>query len=152
MDAGLEEDAYLAALREGEVAGSVPLQRRADAFRKLLLRLDDYVAVTLIDVLPAVADSFLFYVAHGNNNSYKFHKCIFDFWLIICLQFQRALKFRCKSTTFFGRLLVMYYQKLREGVFLAGGDACVPGQARWFLKFRCKGTTFFCRLLGKYAQ
>ena len=73
MDAGLEEDAYLAALGEGEVAGSIALERGADTFRKLLLRLHNYIAVALIDVLPAVADSFLFYVAHGNDNSYKFH-------------------------------------------------------------------------------
>ena len=63
-----------------------------------------------------------------------------------------GLKFRCKGTTFFGRLSVMYYQKLRAGVFLAPTGRDVPGQARWVLKFRCKGTTFFCRLLGKYAQ
>ena len=74
MDAGLEEDAYLAALREGEVAGGIAFEGGADTFRKLLLRLYYDVAVALIDVLPAVADSFFFYVAHGNDNSYKFHK------------------------------------------------------------------------------
>ena len=47
VDAGLEEDPYLAALREGEVAGGIPLQRRADTFRKLLLRLHYDVAVAL---------------------------------------------------------------------------------------------------------
>ena len=60
MDAGLEEDAYLAALLEGEVAGSIALERGADTFGKFLLRLYNYIAVALIDVLPAVADSFLF--------------------------------------------------------------------------------------------
>ena len=47
IDAGLEENPYLAALREGEVAGSIPLQRHADTLRKLLLRLHYYIAVTL---------------------------------------------------------------------------------------------------------
>ena len=60
IDAGLEENPYLAALREGEVAGSIALERRADALRKHLLRLNNYIAVALIDVLPAVADSFFF--------------------------------------------------------------------------------------------
>ena len=60
VDAGLEEDAYLGALGEAEVAGGVALERRADTLRELLLRLNDYIAVALIDVLPAVADSLLF--------------------------------------------------------------------------------------------
>ena len=60
VDAGLEEDAYLGALGEVEVTGSVAFERGADTFRKLLLRLDDDVAVALIDVLPAVADRFFF--------------------------------------------------------------------------------------------
>ena len=47
VDAGFEEDAYLAALREVEVAGSIAFQRGADTFRKLLLRLNDYIAETL---------------------------------------------------------------------------------------------------------
>ena len=47
MDAGLEEDAYLAALGEGEVAGGIAFQRGADTFRKLLLRLHNYIAETL---------------------------------------------------------------------------------------------------------
>ena len=47
VDAGLEENPYLAALREGEVAGGVALEGGADTFRKLLLRLDDYIAVAL---------------------------------------------------------------------------------------------------------
>ena len=59
MDAGLEEDAYLAALREGEVAGGIAPERRADALRKLLLRLHNYIAVAL-SVTLAVVDSFLF--------------------------------------------------------------------------------------------
>ena len=60
MDAGLEEDAYLGALGEVEVTGGVAFERGADTFRKLLLRLHDYIAETLIDVLPAVADRFFF--------------------------------------------------------------------------------------------
>ena len=60
MDAGLEEDAYLAALREDEVAGSIAFEGGANALRKFLLRLDYYIAVALIDVLPAVADRFFF--------------------------------------------------------------------------------------------
>ena len=47
IDAGLEEDPYLATLLEGELAGSVPLQRRTDTLRKLLLRLHNYIAVAL---------------------------------------------------------------------------------------------------------
>ena len=74
MDAGLDEDAYLGALGEVEVAGGIAFEGGADTFRKLLLRLYYDVAVALIDVLPAVADSFFFYDAHGNDNSYKFHK------------------------------------------------------------------------------
>ena len=38
IDAGLKENPYLAALLEGELAGCITLQRRADTFRKLLLR------------------------------------------------------------------------------------------------------------------
>ena len=60
IDAGLEEDAYLGAFGEGEVAGCIAFERGADAFRKPLLRLYNYIAVALIDVLPAVADSFFF--------------------------------------------------------------------------------------------
>ena len=60
IDAGLEENPYLAALREGEAAGCIAFQRRADTLRELLLRLNDYIAVALIDVLPAVADRFFF--------------------------------------------------------------------------------------------
>ena len=59
MDAGLEEDAYLAALREGEVTGSVALEGGADTFGKLLLRLHNYIAVTL-RVALAVVDSLFF--------------------------------------------------------------------------------------------
>ena len=59
MDAGLEEDAYLGALGEGEVAGSVALERGADALRKLLLRLNDYIAETLSEALIGVT-CFLF--------------------------------------------------------------------------------------------
>ena len=59
VDAGLEEDAYLAALREGEVTGSVALEGGADTFRKLLLGLDDDVAVAL-SVALAVVDGFFF--------------------------------------------------------------------------------------------
>ena len=58
MDAGLEEDAYLAALGEGEVAGSIAFQRRADTFRKLLLRLTDYIAETLAEALIGVTCFF----------------------------------------------------------------------------------------------
>ena len=47
VDAGLEEDAYLGALREGEVAGGIAFEGGADTFRKLLLRLNDYIAVAL---------------------------------------------------------------------------------------------------------
>ena len=60
INAGLEEHAYLGAYRQVEAAGAVAFQRGADAFRKFLLRLDDYIAEALIDVLPAVADSFFF--------------------------------------------------------------------------------------------
>ena len=75
VDAGLEEDSYLAALREGEVAGSVAFQRRADTFRKLLLRLYNYIAETLNGclIVGLCRALLLFYVAHGNDNSYKFH-------------------------------------------------------------------------------
>ena len=59
MDACFEEDPYLAALREGEVAGSIAFECGADAFRKLLLRLDDYIAVAL-SVALAVVDRFFF--------------------------------------------------------------------------------------------
>ena len=58
MDASLEEDAYLAALREGEVAGGVALQRGADTFRKLLLRLHNYIAETLSEALIGVTCFF----------------------------------------------------------------------------------------------
>ena len=75
MDAGLEEDAYLGALGEVEVAGGIAFQRGADTFRKLLLRLYYDVAVAL-RVALAVVDGFFFYVAHGNDNSYKFHNTI----------------------------------------------------------------------------
>ena len=47
IDARLEEDAYFGALREGEVAGGIPLERRTDTFRILLLRLNNYIAVAL---------------------------------------------------------------------------------------------------------
>ena len=60
IDAGLKENPYLATLLEGELAGNIPLQRRTDTLRKLLLSLYNYIAVALIDVLPAVADSFFF--------------------------------------------------------------------------------------------
>ena len=59
IDAGLEENPYLAALREGEVAGSIALERRADALRKHLLRLNDYIAETLSEALIGVT-CFLF--------------------------------------------------------------------------------------------
>ena len=59
VDAGLEEDAYLGALGEGEVAGSVAFERGADTFRKLLLRLHNYIAVAL-SVALAVVDSLFF--------------------------------------------------------------------------------------------
>ena len=54
IDAGLEEDAYLAALREGEIASGIAFQRRADTLRKLLLRLNDYIAETLSEALIGV--------------------------------------------------------------------------------------------------
>ena len=54
IDAGLEEDAYLGALREGEVAGGVAFEGGADTFGELLLRLDDYVAETLPEALIGV--------------------------------------------------------------------------------------------------
>ena len=60
VDAGLEEDANLGAFGEAEVTCGVAFERGADTFRKLLLGLDDDVAETLIDVLPAVADRFFF--------------------------------------------------------------------------------------------
>ena len=47
MDAGLEEDAYLGALGEGEVTGGIAFERGADTFRKLLLSLHYYIAVAL---------------------------------------------------------------------------------------------------------
>ena len=47
MDAGLEEDAYLGALGEGEVAGGVAFEGGADTLGESLLRLDDDVAVAL---------------------------------------------------------------------------------------------------------
>ena len=75
VDAGLEEDAYLAALREVEVAGSIAFEGGANAFGKFLLRLYYDVAVAL-RVALAVVDGFFFYVAHGNDNSYKFHNTI----------------------------------------------------------------------------
>ena len=59
VGAGLEENPYLAALREGEVAGSIALERRADALRKHLLRLNDYIAETLSEALIGVT-CFLF--------------------------------------------------------------------------------------------
>ena len=59
VDAGLEEDAYFGALGEGEVAGGVAFEGGADTFRKLLLRLDDYIAVAL-SVALAVVDGFFF--------------------------------------------------------------------------------------------
>ena len=54
MDAGLEEDAYLGAYGEVEVTSCIPLQRRADTFRKLLLRLHNYIAETLSEALIGV--------------------------------------------------------------------------------------------------
>ena len=54
MDAGLEEDAYLAALREGEVASGVAFEGGADTFGELLLGLDDDVAETLSEALIGV--------------------------------------------------------------------------------------------------
>ena len=74
MDAGLEEDPYLGALGEVEVAGGIALERGADTFRKLLLRLYNYIAVALWG--GGIAACFFFYVAHGNDNSYKFHNTI----------------------------------------------------------------------------
>ena len=59
MDAGLEEDAYLGALGEGEVTCGVAFEGGADTFRKLLLGLDDDVAVAL-SVALAVVDSLFF--------------------------------------------------------------------------------------------
>ena len=59
IDAGLKEDPYLATLLEGELAGTIPLQRRTDTLRKLLLSLHYYIAVAL-SVTLAVVDSFLF--------------------------------------------------------------------------------------------
>ena len=59
MDAGLEENPYLAALLEGELAGGITLQRRADTLRKLLLRLHNYIAETLSEALIGVT-CFLF--------------------------------------------------------------------------------------------
>ena len=47
VDAGLEEDAYLGALREVEVTCGVAFECGADTFGKLLLGLDDDVAVAL---------------------------------------------------------------------------------------------------------
>ena len=58
MDAGLEEDPYLAALLEGEVAGTIPLQRRTDTLRKLLLSLHNYIAKTLPEALIGVTCFF----------------------------------------------------------------------------------------------
>ena len=60
VDAGLEEDAYLGAYGEAEVTCGVAFERGADTFGELLLGLDDDVAETLVDVLPAVADSLFF--------------------------------------------------------------------------------------------
>ena len=60
VGARLEEDAYLGAFGEVEVAGCVAFEGGADSFWEFLLRLDDDVAVALIDVLPAVADRFFF--------------------------------------------------------------------------------------------
>ena len=59
VDAGFEEDPYLGALGEVEVTSGVAFERGADTFRKLLLRLDDYIAVAL-SVALAVADRFFF--------------------------------------------------------------------------------------------
>ena len=72
VDAGLEEDAYLGALGEAEVAGGVAFECGTDTFGKLLLRLNNYIAETLSEALIGVT-LFFFYVAHGNDNSYKFH-------------------------------------------------------------------------------
>lgn len=47
VDAGFEEDPYLGALGEVEVTSGVAFERGADTFRKLLLRLHDYIAVAL---------------------------------------------------------------------------------------------------------
>ena len=47
VDAGLEEDAHLGAYGEAEVTCGVAFEGGADTFRKLLLRLDDDVAVAL---------------------------------------------------------------------------------------------------------
>ena len=52
-----------------------PLRVAQMPFGKLLLRLYNYIAVAL-SVALAVVDSFFFYVAHGNDNSYKFHNTI----------------------------------------------------------------------------
>ena len=60
LTTGLKEDAYLGAYGEVEVAGAVAFEGGADTLRILLLRLNDYIAVALVDVLPAVADSFFF--------------------------------------------------------------------------------------------
>ena len=60
VGARLEEDAYLGAFGEVEVAGCVAFEGGADTLGESLLRLHYDVAVALIDVLPAVADRFFF--------------------------------------------------------------------------------------------
>ena len=59
VDAGLEENPYLAALREGEVTGGVAFERRAETFRIHLLRLNNYIAVALSEALIGIT-CFLF--------------------------------------------------------------------------------------------
>ena len=72
VDAGLEENSHFRALRQREVSRRVAFERGADTFRKLLLRLNDHIAVTLPETLIGIA-FFFFQVAHGNYYSYKFH-------------------------------------------------------------------------------